>query len=61
MLEARLEQAQLLKLVGHRTVEFRVRLKACWDASNGEVEEFDVEKDDDKIIAEVNEDGPLSD
>jgi mRNA turnover protein 4 len=35
------EQAQLLKLVGERTVDFKVRLKAVWDAATGEVEEVE--------------------
>ena len=31
------EQAQLLKLIGHRMVEFRVGLMARWDSESGEV------------------------
>ena len=31
------EQAQLLKLIGEKTVEFRVHLKARWDSATGEV------------------------
>ena len=31
------EQAQLLKLVGHKMVEFRVGLMARWDSESGEV------------------------
>ena len=33
------EQAQLLKLIGEKMVEFRVGLKARWDSTTGEVEE----------------------
>ena len=33
------EQAQLLKLIGEKMVEFRVGLNAWWDSSTGEVEE----------------------
>jgi mRNA turnover protein 4 len=33
------EQAQLLKLIGERMVEFRVGLTAWWDSASGEVEE----------------------
>ncbi|KAI0036526.1 ribosomal protein L10-domain-containing protein [Vararia minispora EC-137] len=35
------EQAQLLKLTGEKMVEFRVGLKARWDAASGEVVEID--------------------
>ncbi|KZV63490.1 hypothetical protein PENSPDRAFT_691611 [Peniophora sp. CONT] len=35
------EQAQLLKLVGHRCVEFRVALRAWWEKSSGEITEVD--------------------
>ena len=35
------EQAQLLKLIGERMVVFRVRLKARWDASTGEIVEME--------------------
>lgn len=35
------EQAQLLKLIGEKMVEFRVRLRARWDASSGEVVQVD--------------------
>ena len=31
------EQAQLLKLIGHKMVEFRVGLIARWDSESGEV------------------------
>jgi len=31
------EQAQLLKLIGHKMVEFRVGLMARWDSESGEV------------------------
>ena len=37
------EQAQLLKLIGERTVEFRIRLKARWDAATGEVHQIESE------------------
>lgn len=33
------EQAQLLKLMGEKMVEFRVGLRARWDSTTGEVEE----------------------
>ena len=33
------EQAQLLKLIGEKMVEFRVGLNARWDSTTGEVEE----------------------
>ena len=33
------EQAQLLKLIGEKMVEFRVGLRAWWDSTTGEVEE----------------------
>ena len=33
------EQAQLLKLIGEKMVEFRVGLRARWDSTTGEVEE----------------------
>jgi mRNA turnover protein 4 len=33
------EQAQLLKLIGEKMVEFRVGLRARWDSATGEVEE----------------------
>lgn len=32
------EQAQILKLLGEKTVQFKVHLRAKWDASTGEVE-----------------------
>ena len=35
------EQAQLLKLIGEKMVEFRVGLRARWDSATGEVEEVD--------------------
>lgn len=35
------EQAQLLKLIGERTVEFRIRLRARWDAATGEVHQIE--------------------
>ncbi|GLB38401.1 putative component of the ribosome assembly machinery [Lyophyllum shimeji] len=35
------EQAQLLKLIGHRMVAFRVGLIARWDAETGEVEQIE--------------------
>jgi len=33
------EQAQLLKLIGEKMVEFRVGLRARWDSVTGEVED----------------------
>jgi len=33
------EQAQLLKLIGEKMVEFRVGLRTRWDSATGEVEE----------------------
>jgi len=33
------EQAQLLKLIGEKMVEFRVGLRAWWDSATGEVKE----------------------
>jgi mRNA turnover protein 4 len=33
------EQAQLLKLIGEKMVEFRVGLRVRWDSATGEVEE----------------------
>src|SRR3984957_19894160 len=38
------EQAQLLKLVGHKMVVFRVRLIARWSAASGEVEQIESEE-----------------
>ncbi len=35
------EQAQLLKLIGERMVEFRVRLRARWDSTTGDVVEME--------------------
>lgn len=35
------EQAQLLKLIGERTVEFKIRLRARWDAATGEVHQIE--------------------
>ncbi|KAI0057860.1 hypothetical protein BV25DRAFT_1347945 [Artomyces pyxidatus] len=35
------EQAQLLKLIGEKMVEFRVGLKARWDAESGDVVQID--------------------
>lgn len=35
------EQAQLLKLIGHKSVEFRIVLKARWTADDGEVAQID--------------------
>ena len=35
------EQAQLLKLAGEKMVEFRVGLKARWDAADGKVVQID--------------------
>ena len=32
------EQAQILKLLGEKTVHFKVHLRAKWDASTGDVE-----------------------
>ena len=38
------EQAQLLKLVGHKMVVFRVRLIARWSAASGEVGQIESEE-----------------
>lgn len=35
------EQAQLLKLIGEKMVEFKVGLKARWDSATGEVVQID--------------------
>lgn len=35
------EQAQVLKLIGEKMVVFRVRLRARWDATTGDVEELE--------------------
>lgn len=40
------EQAQLLKLIGEKMVEFRVGLKARWDSDTGEVTQIEVEQND---------------
>lgn len=37
------EQARLLKLLGHKTVEFKVVLRACWSAADGEVVQIEGE------------------
>lgn len=44
------EQAQLLKLIGERMVVFRVRLKARWDSTTGDV----VEMEGQELTAEEN-------
>ncbi|THH14140.1 hypothetical protein EW146_g6161 [Bondarzewia mesenterica] len=54
------EQAQLLKLIGEKMVEFRVGLKARWDAATGEVVQIDdpaFSLDDVEQQAEADEDG----
>lgn len=47
------EQSQLLKLVGEKTVEFRVKLKGRWDK---ETSEFtmgpDNEEDEEEVVEE---------
>jgi len=53
------EQAQLLKLIGEKMVEFRVGLKARWDSTTGEVEEVTdpgVKLDLDEHVGSVGED-----
>jgi mRNA turnover protein 4 len=47
------EQAQLLKLTGEKMVEFRVGLKARWDADSGDV----VEIDEPELRVEAEEEG----
>jgi len=56
------EQAQLLKLIGEKMVEFRVGLRARWDSTTGEVEEvtdpgvrLDVDADADELGTEVED------
>ena len=58
------EQAQLLKLIGEKMVEFRVGLRARWDSTTGEVEDvtdpgvrLDVDVDADADGEEVELDG----
>ena len=53
------EQAQLLKLIGEKMVEFRVGLNARWDSTTGEVEEVTdpgVKLDLDKQVESAGED-----
>ncbi|THH28268.1 hypothetical protein EUX98_g5920 [Antrodiella citrinella] len=61
------EQAQLLKLVGIRLVEFKVGLRAYWESASGEVtevegeevtvasEDKDTEEDEDEVDADMDE------
>ena len=58
------EQAQLLKLIGEKMVEFKLRMRARWTATTGEVEQYEVEEipaeekggDDDEVDdAEMDE------
>lgn len=55
------EQSQLLKLLGYKTVEFKVKLLGRWDKETGNVTmEPVVDEDDppaDKSADEVEEDG----
>ncbi|KAF8272176.1 ribosomal protein L10-domain-containing protein [Lactarius quietus] len=53
------EQAQLLKLIGEKMVEFRVGLNAWWDSTTGEVEEVTdpgVKLDFDEQVENAGED-----
>lgn len=56
------EQAQLLKLIGERTVEFRIRLRARWDAATGEVHQIERADEADTVSqAEGDKDEEMSD
>ncbi|TFK52464.1 hypothetical protein OE88DRAFT_1406008 [Heliocybe sulcata] len=59
------EQAQLLKLIGEKMVEFRVRLRARWNASNGEVVQIDsteisTEEQGDDAVEDAAEEDAMS-
>ncbi|KAI5116425.1 hypothetical protein M0805_008896 [Coniferiporia weirii] len=47
------EQAQLLKLIGEKMVEFRVCLRARWDATTGEVEQMEIDEPTAQEVSEV--------
>lgn len=56
------EQAQLLKLIGVKMVEFKVGLRAYWESASGEVTQVEgeevpivAEKDGEKEEEEVDE------
>lgn len=50
------EQAQLLKLIGEKLVVFRVRLKARWDSTTGEVTMIESSGDEDDETASCGDD-----
>lgn len=50
------EQAQLLKLIGERMVEFRVQLKARWNADTGQVFQTESEPLEETTTAAGGED-----
>ena len=50
------EQAQILKLVGIRMGEFRVRLRFWWEKSTGEVKEVEGSADGAEEAEEVGSD-----
>jgi mRNA turnover protein 4 len=61
------EQAQLLKLIGEKMVEFRVGLRARWDSTTGEVEDvtdpgvrLDVDVDGEEAELDGEDDGAIS-
>ncbi|GJE88817.1 mRNA turnover protein 4 [Phanerochaete sordida] len=57
------EQAQLLKLVGVKMVEFRIALRARWSATNGEVVQIEGQElpEDAGVEAEEGDDEVMSD
>jgi mRNA turnover protein 4 len=61
------EQAQLLKLIGEKMVEFRVGLRVRWDSTTGEVEDvtdpgvkLDVDAGDEEAELSAEEDEAIS-
>ncbi|ETW81654.1 hypothetical protein HETIRDRAFT_156300 [Heterobasidion irregulare TC 32-1] len=59
------EQAQLLKLIGEKMVEFKVGLKARWDSATGEVVQiddpaFNLDEGGDDVVADEEGDAEMS-